>query len=107
VKIVSINIRGTNYNLACNEGEEQRLTELSEIFREYVSDMATKMPRANDALLFLMAGLTLQDQVLDLNSGKPVASNEDNEKIIDDSVAGAIDAIAEYIENLADSFEKK
>ena len=51
------------YHLACDPGQEAHVTELANYFNGRVKEMARMAGSAPDNLLFLMASLTMADQM--------------------------------------------
>ena len=59
---VAISVNGRRYNLACDPGEEERLTRLGERLDARVSALANQFGQIGDQRLLLMAGITLMDE---------------------------------------------
>ncbi|MBN8827723.1 MAG: cell division protein ZapA [Sphingobacteriia bacterium] len=108
--IVNIKIRNNVYQLSCGEGEEHRLLALAEKLNNKVNELATKLPRSNDLMLMVMAGLLLEDKVEELeNQVKNLISKtpiQPKEAVNEDAVSDSVEIIAEYIENLALKLDK-
>lgn len=64
---VSININGRKYGLGCEEGEEERLMRLGQKLDDRVNAMANQFGQIGDLRLLVMAGITLLDELEDLN----------------------------------------
>ena len=59
---VSINIANRIYELACGEGEEDRVQELAAYVDEKVSELRKQMPGAPEVKLLVFAALLLADE---------------------------------------------
>ncbi len=65
---VSININDRKYGLGCEEGEEERLMRLGQKLDDRVNAMANQFGQIGDLRLLVMAGITLLDELEDLNN---------------------------------------
>jgi len=101
--IVNINLRGINYKVACQDGEEERLMQLADKFTKKFDKLTAQMPKSSDTHLLLMTGLLLQDELAEIKE-KGLTQKEIKEEV-NNSVAEAVIAIAEYVETLADKIE--
>ena len=59
---VSIQIANRTYELACGEGEEERVNELAAYVEEKVSALRQQMPGAPEVKLLVFASLLLADE---------------------------------------------
>ena len=59
---VSINIASRTYELACGEGEEQRVHELASYVDERVADLRRQLPGVAEIKLLVFASLMLADE---------------------------------------------
>ncbi len=105
--IVSISIRNNIYQIACNDGEEDKVHHLAASLTERVNKLSSSHAKANDNLLLAIAALTIESELDELRKRKhqlPLNNNNDEEKKIsqsDNTVSETLDAISEYVENLA------
>jgi cell division protein ZapA len=60
---VTVTVNGTQYSLACDDGEESHLTALAKQFDKRVAEVKRDAKNASDAQLMLMAGLLLEDEL--------------------------------------------
>lgn len=60
---VSVTLNGRNYQLECDDGEEQHLLKLSETIGRHIEELKTKVGQIGDDRLMLMAGLMVADQL--------------------------------------------
>lgn len=104
MSIVNIKIRGSNYNLSCGEGQEEQLIELAKKYENRLNEFAKSIPRATDSLLFVMAGIIMEDKIRDMEAllkdkAKLPASEDEY------SLSKSADIMAEYIENLSSKLD--
>ena len=62
---VSLEINGRTYTVACDDGEEEHLTELAEFVNRHVSDLAGSIGQVGDSRLLLMSSLVISDELAD------------------------------------------
>ncbi|WP_409433310.1 cell division protein ZapA [Litorimonas sp. RW-G-Af-16] len=65
---VSLNINGRKYGMGCEDGEEERLIRLGQKLDDRVNLMANQFGQIGDIRLMVMAGITLLDELEDINS---------------------------------------
>lgn len=64
---VSLIVNGRKYGLGCEEGEEDRLVRLGQKLDDRVNAMANQFGQIGDLRLLVMAGITLLDELEDIN----------------------------------------
>lgn len=62
---IVIKVNDQNYTLACRDGEEERLTELSEYVNNKAETLTKSMGQVGETRVLLMASLLLADEALD------------------------------------------
>ena len=89
MNFVNVTIGGRQYRLACEAGQEQRLTKLATNLEDLVGQLRGKFGEVGDQRLIVMAALTLADELYDAR-----------QKIsrLETDVAEMIDARATYVE---------
>jgi cell division protein ZapA len=60
---VTVNIDGKAYRMACEEGQEEHLTELAEKFDRYVNHLKSQFGEIGDLRLTVMAGILVMDEL--------------------------------------------
>ncbi|HHI88831.1 MAG TPA: cell division protein ZapA [Hellea balneolensis] len=65
---VNLEINGRKYALGCDDGEEERLLRLGKILNDRVQMMADQFGQIGDVRLLVMAGITLADELDELNA---------------------------------------
>ncbi len=64
---VTVMIDGKAYRMACEEGQEDHLTELANRFDQYVSHLKTQFGEIGDLRLTVMAGIMVMDELSEVN----------------------------------------
>ncbi len=63
--VVSVRINGRDYNLACDDGQEEQLVALSQEVDDRVRQIARQAPHAGEVMLFLLSSVMLADELAD------------------------------------------
>lgn len=95
---VEITINGRQYRVACEDGQETHLTNLANYFDNKMSSLVKEVGQIGDTSLMVMAGLLIADELSDANQDLV-----DAQRSADNAYSTKINALAEQIENLADS----
>ncbi len=95
---VEITINGRQYRVACEDGQEIHLTNLANYFDDKMSSLVKEVGQIGDTSLMVMAGLLIADELSDANQ-----ELIDVRRAAEDEYTNKINALAEQIENLADS----
>lgn len=64
---VTVTIDGKAYRMACEEGQEDHLIELSSRFDHYVSHLKSQFGEIGDLRITVMAGIMVMDELSELN----------------------------------------
>lgn len=95
--IVTLAIGGRRYDLACRDGEEDRLRRLAAMVDAKAADAGRAVGEANEARQLVMAALLLADDLAELRDREPDRQTE--------VVARTIDLLARRLETLAARLE--
>ena len=107
---VTVTIDGKAYRMACDEGQEEHLMELSQRFDRYVGHLKESFGEIGDQRLTVMAALTVCDELLDANVRLHAMEQEletarnmrsaavDRARTTQTAVANALNAAADRIE---------
>lgn len=60
---VTVTIDGKAYRMACEEGQEEHLTELAERFDQYVGHLKSQFGEIGDLRITVMAGIMIMDEL--------------------------------------------
>ena len=113
MNFVNVNVGGRQYRLACEEGQEQRLTKLATSLEDLVGQLRAKFGEVGDQRLIVMAALTLADELIDAKQKVRSLESEvaemvdaratyvERSKITQEAVAAALNAASERIEKMA------
>jgi cell division protein ZapA len=105
---VSISIRGRQYQIACDDGQEAHLARLGRYLDEQAQQIAATTGSVNDTLLVVMVALTIADELSDatskLEAGEAAAA-EIQEKV-DAGTAALLNGLAKKIEDIAVVLER-
>ena len=113
---VAITINNRNYEIACEEGQEERLTRLGAYIDERTTELINSVGNVGDVRLMVMTSLLVADKLFDAfaeveklraemaqtkQSPAPKAASQ----APDSELAPLVDAIAERIEDIAANLE--
>lgn len=102
---VDVTINGHRYQIACDDGEEQRLARLAEFVDERVQDLVVAVGQVGDTRLLVMTSLMIADELYEAQA----ALNRHGIDVEDDAPAtgadGDTDALARAIEDMAERIE--
>jgi cell division protein ZapA len=107
---VSVTVNGRTYDVACDDGQEEHLVELSRYLDRRVGDLIASVGQVGEARLLLMTSLLLADELseayaeadaLRIGAGQASLPNE-----MDRAVGDRIDALAQQIEAVAARFRE-
>jgi len=103
---VSVRVNGRPYPVGCEDGQEQHVLALAQIFDQHVSQVARDVGQLGETRLFLLGALLLADELAETR-GRLAAASAELDKAGADRVQGeqrAVDALesaAKRIEALA------
>jgi cell division protein ZapA len=105
--IVTVTVNGHDYQVACDDGQEEHLTGLAEFVNKRVSELTKTMGQVGEARLILMASLLIADEVSDyvdeveaLREELDLAADEASE-----AAGSAVERMADRIESIAARLE--
>lgn len=100
---VDIRINGRDFRVACDDGQEDRLSQLARFFDSYVTSLSGELGQIGDARLMLLSALTVCDEVFELR--QRVADLENADQKLDGDTAGAagraVEAAAARVREIA------
>ncbi len=110
---VTVMIDGKAYRMACEEGQEDHLTELASRFDRYVSHLKSQFGEIGDQRITVMAGIMVMDELAEvsrrLNSleaeMETLKRNRDSAIATtaraEEMVASAIEEVAAHVRDMA------
>ena len=90
---IKLSVGGRDYELACRDGEDERLELLAQMVDGKAREAGRLVGNANEARQLLLAALLIADELSDLRSGAPDPGKA--------ALARTLDQMAERIESLA------
>ena len=120
--LVDLTIGKRQLQLSCNDGEEQKLIDLAKQVDERIGHITKSLSTGNDKMVLIMAAITLQDELNELKGGraqeveiippsrkeKSLSFSKPEESLNNQELKQAIEsveAIADYLENIAEKIE--
>lgn len=82
---VSLDINGRKYALGCDDGEEERLLILGQKLDSRIKDLANQFGQIGDLRLLVMAGITMEDEITEMQNEAQSQANALTEEIRGDS----------------------
>lgn len=110
---VTVTIDGKAYRMACEEGQENHLTELASGFDRYVAHLKNQFGEIGDLRLTVMSGIMIMDELHETNRRLQALEAEvddlrrnrdamaDSNSRIEESLAGALEDASRKILALA------
>lgn len=107
---VTLEINGRPYTIACDDGEEPRVTELGEFINSRVETLSQSIGQVGDSRLLLMASLMLADElseaigaVDELKNGHEMVVSQSADA--GDAFASILDRATKRVEDIAARLE--
>lgn len=97
---VTISINSREYAIACEDGQELRILQLSRILDEKAKLLTDGSTQISESMLLAMIGLLLADELSELKKNKGIP--ETDSKISNEKLQGIDDELANLIKNLND-----
>jgi cell division protein ZapA len=109
---VTVTIDGKAYRMACEEGQEQHLTDLADRFDRYVGHLKGQFGEIGDLRITVMAGIMIMDELSELTRKVGVLEGEvqslnsnragaaENQSRNDELVVSALSELASRLEGL-------
>lgn len=103
---VSVRVNGRVYPVGCEDGQEQRVRSLAQMFEEHVAQVARDVGQLGETRLFLLGALMMADELSEAR-GRVEAAAAELEKAQEAQIrdqgraVAALEAAAKKIEALA------
>ena len=109
---VDVNINGRRYQIACDEGQQDHLSQLAEYVDKRVQELVGAVGQVGDARLLVMPSLLVADELSEAYSaleendetGNGAGSDTGYER--DEALVSMLEAMASRIEALASGLER-
>lgn len=104
---VSIAIRGRQYQIACDDGQEAHLARLGRYLDQQAEQIFSQSGAINEPLLMVMVALTIADELTDANAKIDSLQTEARtaQEKADTNTAAALTGLAKRIEEVAVALE--
>jgi cell division protein ZapA len=105
--LVNVLINGRAYTVACDDGEEDRLRDVSQILDKRVRELASSVGQVGDSRILVMAGLVICDELSESLTRLSEIENEVaalKQKLNNDT-GSSENALAEMIEKTSERLE--
>jgi cell division protein ZapA len=101
---VNLTVNGKIYRMACEDGEEDHVTELGVRFDEAINELRGVLGEIGDQRLMVMAGILMTDRLGDAE--KRLKKSEQDIQSLKDNRADAAMRIEGLEQNFAESFNR-
>ena len=98
---VEVTVNNQNFLIACENGQEDRLLDLSKIVDDKVVELAAQVGQVGQTRLLVMAALVIADELVDLRETvklTPVQNSDETSA----SATACIEELSRRIEKIAD-----
>lgn len=103
--LVNVLINGRAYTVACDDGEEEHLRELSQFLDKRVRELAGSVGQVGDARLLLMAGLIVADELSEVRARLAECEKELSALKARGKSTKAVDALADTLDEASARLE--
>ena len=103
---VSVKVNGRVYPVGCDDGQEQHVKALAEIFDRHVAQVARDVGQLGETRLFLMGALLMADELAEMRgrlaaASADLAQAESNRTRAESRAVAALEQATRQIEALA------
>lgn len=99
---VTVQINGRGYQVACGDGEQERIAGLARYVDDKVQELVGALGNVGDQRLLVMASLLLADEIMEMHEGGAGTGGSGEAAR---QRAAALDTLAERMEQLAARLE--
>ena len=117
---VSLTINGRNYGVACDDGQEHRVTDLAQYVDTKMRGIAHAGAAGNESHLFVLTSIVLADEIADLSqtletyansNSVPMATEQDVDlkeqmRADEEEVCQSIEVLAARLETIAENIDR-
>ena len=93
---MAVTLHGREYIVACDAGEEKKLTEIVKLVDGKLKDIASKSANATETRLFMLACLLLADELIETRKAA-----EESRKADEDLYVAAVEHLQSRVQNIA------
>jgi cell division protein ZapA len=108
---VNVTIHGKTYGIACDNGQERRVQELTRYVDARLREIASAGAASNESHLLVLTALVMADEIFDMKMAvKPVIQEEYHDDLLNEDdermIVEAINHLAARIDSVADRLQK-
>lgn len=103
---VVVTVNGRKYDIACDNGQEAHLTNLSQYIDKCVAGLVAVVGQIGDARLLVMASLLIADELSEVYPGLDHKNGATDRGTHGPLVGPDLERLAERIENIAANLER-
>lgn len=105
---VEIVINGRQYQLACEDGQEDHLQALAKLVDGHVKDLVRQVGQIGEARLLVMAALLIADETHELRREVDELRQDVDSHLtkVEDAIAESLDDVADRLEHVAAGLER-
>lgn len=103
--IINVKVGSRNYQIACEDGQENHLASVAEEMDKKVDALSRQLRTGNESLLLVMSAIMVQDEFNEYKK-KFEASTDKGRAKRDEEIAEILNTISGYLENIIEKIEK-
>lgn len=108
---VNISINGKQYGIACDDGQEQRVTDLANFVDGRLKEIAAAGAGANDSHLLVLTSIVMADELFDARDNASNGNTASLNGLLitaedETQITSAIDQMANRIDKIAGNLAK-
>ncbi len=100
---IRLKINGRDYDMACDDGQEERIYALSQYVDSRLSMIASAGAGKSEAHLLMLTSLVLADEIFDLKEGLPVNSDTTRIEAEKEQALAMVESLIQRVETLSAS----
>jgi cell division protein ZapA len=102
---INVKIGSRNYQLACEDGQENQLIKTAEELDKRIDNLSRQLRTGNESLLLVMSAIIILDEFAEYKK-KYEISNDKGKNKRDEEVTEILNTISGYLENVIEKLEK-
>ena len=109
---INVLINGRSYGIACDDGQEQRVLDLSRFVDARLKDIAKAGAASTESHLLVLTALVMADEIFDLKDGMRAVERQQNTAGVrmseqdEGDIVNIIEQLAARIDSIAGNLQK-